>query len=86
MQRDVEVREVEVKRWRCGVGRRTVWRYPEGVRRAQQTARLRVLVAMGWDLELSLQSVVWWLATTLGVRIGVTTAFRDVRAVVEAVR
>ncbi len=84
--RDVGVREVTVERWRCGGCGRTVRRYPEGVSQAQQTARLRVLVAIGWGLGLSLRAVVWWIATTLGVRIGVTTAFRDVRAVAEAVR
>jgi len=40
------------------------------------------LVAMGWSLGLSLRAEVGWMAAT----VGVTTAWRDVRAVAEAMR
>lgn len=84
--RDVEVKEVEAVRWRCRDCGRTMREYPCGVGRASQTERVRVLVAIGWSLGLSLRAVVWWMAATVGVRLGVTTAWRDVRAVAEAMR
>ena len=85
--RDVrEVVEVEVERWRCRGCGGTVRVYPAGVGRGQQTERLRVVVALLWGLGLSLRGVVWALRTLGETIIGVTTAWRDVREVGEAMR
>ena len=60
--RDNQYRSVQVYRYRCCHCRRTFRHYPEGVGRADQTERLRKLVAIGWVLGLSLRGTTMLLS------------------------
>ena len=48
--RDIRYRSLQVTRYRCCSCRRTFRHYPAGVDRADQTQRIRKLVALGWVL------------------------------------
>jgi hypothetical protein len=59
--RDHRYRNVQVYRYRCCSCHRTFRDYPEGVDRADQTQRLRKLVAIYWVLGMS------WRATQIAL-------------------
>jgi len=76
--RDSRLSEVWVYRYRCCLCRKTFRHYPEGVGRASQTERMKVLAAMGWILGMSYRGVVA-LYGAFGVKIGRMSAWRDVQ-------
>ncbi len=76
--RDNRYRSVQVYRYRCCSCRRTFRHYPAGVDRADQTQRLRKLVALGWVLGLSLRGVVTFLSA-FGVTVSHMTVWRDLQ-------
>ncbi|TAK14599.1 MAG: transposase, partial [Anaerolineae bacterium] len=51
--RDTQVRRVKFHRYRCTNCRRTFRHYPEGVSRARQTERLKLLAVVCWSFGLS---------------------------------
>ena len=55
--KDNRIEQVRVYRYQCNHCRRTFRHYPEGVDRADQTQRMRKLVAICWVLGLSLRGV-----------------------------
>ena len=83
--RDPHLSEVWVYRYRCCGCRRTFRHYPEGVDRADQTQRLRILAAIGWSLGLSYRGLVKFLSA-LGINLERMSGWRDVQAQAEAVR
>jgi transposase-like protein len=76
--RDPHLSEVEVYRYRCCRCRRTFRHYPQGVSRASQTERMKVLVALGWILGLSYRGLVR-LYRVFGAEIERMSAWRDVQ-------
>jgi len=76
--RDNHYRSVQVYRYRCCSCRCTFRHYPEGVDRADQTQRMRKLVALGWVLGMSLRGVVTFLSA-FGVRVSHMTVWRDLQ-------
>jgi transposase-like protein len=76
--RDNRHRGVLVFRYRCCSCRRTFRHYPPGVDRADQTVRLRKLVALMWVLGLSLRGTTSVL-TAFGVNISHMTVWRDLQ-------
>ena len=84
--RDNRYRRVQVYRYRCCSCLRTprqargrLFRhYPAGVDRADQTQRLRKLVAIGWVLGMSLRGVVTFLSA-FEVNISHMTVWRDLQ-------
>jgi transposase-like protein len=76
--RDNRYRNVQVYRYRCCGCRYTFRHYPQGVDRADQTQRLRKLVAIGWVLGLSLRGVATFLSA-FGVRVSHMTVWRDIQ-------
>ena len=76
--RDNRFRRVQVYRYRCCSCRRTFRHYPSGVDRADQTLRLRKLVALMWVLGLSLRGTRSVLAA-FGVNISHMTVWRDLQ-------
>lgn len=76
--RDNRYRSVRVYRYRCCSCQRTFRHYPEGVDRADQTQRLRKLVALGWVLGMSLRGVMTFVSA-FGVRVSHMTVWRDLQ-------
>ena len=76
--RDNRYRSVQVYRYRCCSCRSTFRHYPEGVDRADQTQRLRKLVALGWVLGMSLRGVMTFLSA-FGVTVSHMTVWRDIQ-------
>jgi transposase-like protein len=76
--RDNRYRNVQAYRYRCCHCRRTFRHYPQGVDRADQTLRLRNLVAVYWVLGMSLRSVVIALAP-YGVKLSHMSVWRDLQ-------
>ena len=76
--RDNRYRSVQVYRYRCCSCRRTFRHYPVGVDRADQTQRLRKLVALGWVLGMSLRGVVTFMSA-FGVSVSHMTVWRDMQ-------
>lgn len=77
--RDSQVRYVMVYRYRCCRCGHTFRHYPPGVDQAQQSQRLRKLVALMWVLGLSYRGIAT-LLPAFGVRIGRMSAWRDEQA------
>lgn len=76
--RDNRYRSVQVYRYRCCSCRCTFRHYPEGVDRADQTQRMRKLVALGWVLGMSLRGVTTFMAA-FGVSVSHMTVWRDLQ-------
>lgn len=76
--RDNRYRSVQVYRYRCCSCQRTFRHYPAGVDRADQTQRLRKLVALGWVLGMSLRGVGIFLSA-FGVTVSHMTVWRDLQ-------
>lgn len=76
--RDNRYRNVQVYRYRCCSCRRTFRHYPKGVDRADQTQRMRKLVALGWVLGMSLRGVVTFLSA-FEVNLSHMTVWRDLQ-------
>ena len=76
--RDNRYRSVQVNRYLCCSCRRTFQYYPEGVDSADQTQRMRKLVALGWVLGMSLRGVVTFLSA-FEVNISHMTVWRDLQ-------
>lgn len=76
--RDNRYRTIQVYRYRCCHCRHTFRHYPAGVDRADQTQRLRKLVALYWVLGLSLRSVELALAP-FGVSLSHMSVWRDLQ-------
>jgi len=76
--RDNRYRRVQVYRYRCCHCHRSFRHYPAGVDQADQTQRLRKLVAIYWVLGMSLRSVVIALAP-FGVKLSHMTVWRDLQ-------
>ncbi len=80
--RDTQLKEVEVRRFRCCDCGRTFRHYPEGVSRADQSLRLQQLAAICWVLGLSLRGVTGILGA-FGIRLCHMSVWRDVQALAE---
>lgn len=76
--RDPHLREVWVYRYKCCQCRRTFRHYPQGVGRASQTDRMKVLAAIGWTLGLSYRGLAA-LYRAFGAEIERMSAWRDVQ-------
>lgn len=76
--RDPYLGEVWVYRYRCCRCQRTFRHYPQGVKRASQTQRTQVLVALGWIMGLSYRGLVA-LYCAFGLKIERMSAWRDVQ-------
>ena len=76
--RDSQYRNVQAYRYRCCSCHRTFRHYPQGVDRADQTQRLRKLVAIFWALGLSLRGVVTMLGA-FRVPLSHMTVWRDLQ-------
>lgn len=76
--RDKRYRSVQVYRYRCCHCGRTFRHYPDGVDRADQTQRMRKLVALLWVLGLSLRGVQLVLSA-FGVRLSHMSVWRDLQ-------
>ena len=76
--RDNRYCTVQVYRYRCCHCRRTFRHYPVGVDQADQTQRLRKLVAVYWVLGMSLRGVVTALSA-FGVSLSHMTVWRDLQ-------
>ena len=76
--KDVRMKQVRVYRYRCCRCKRTFRYYPEGVSRADQTARLWLLAGMLWTLGLSHRGVSLILSG-LGVGLSFMSVWRDVQ-------
>ncbi len=76
--RDNRYRNVQVYRYLCCSCRKTFRHYPRGVDGADQTQRLRKLVALGWVLGMSLRGVVTFLSA-FGVTVSHMTVWRDIQ-------
>lgn len=77
--RDPHLSEVWVYRYRCCGCKKTFRYYPQGVDRADQTQRLRILAAMGWRLGMSYRGLVQFLSL-LGISLERMSGWRDVQA------
>jgi DNA-directed RNA polymerase subunit RPC12/RpoP len=75
--RDPRLSVVRLYRYRCCRCRRTFRSYPQGVYRASQTQRLRVLAAIAWTLGLSYRGLVALFAA-FRVDLSRMSAWRDV--------
>jgi transposase-like protein len=76
--RDNRYRNVQVYRYRCCTCHRTFRHYPEGVDQADQTQRLRKLVALYWVLGMSLRGTRIALSA-FGIKISHMTVWRDLQ-------
>jgi len=76
--RDNRYRNVQVYRYRCCTCHRTFRYYPEGVDQADQTQRLRKLMALYWVLGMSLRGTRIAL-TAFGIKISHMTVWRDLQ-------
>ncbi len=75
---DPHLGEVYVYRYRCCHCRRTFRHYPVGIDRARQTARMRVLAAMGWILGMSYRGSSRYLSM-FGISLSRMSIWRDVQ-------
>lgn len=76
--KDNRCRKIGIYRYCCCHCRRTFRHYPEGVDRADQTQRLRKLVAILWVLGMSLRGTCTALAA-FGVKLSHMTVWRDLQ-------
>lgn len=76
--RDPHVKQVEIQRLRCKRCGDTFTAYPQGVGQAQQTDRLRGMVALLWTLGLPLRGVEIALSL-FGIPLDHSTVWLDVR-------
>ena len=76
--RDNKYRSVQVYRYCCCSCHRTFRHYPQGVDQADQTQRLRKLVALGWVLGMSLRGMETFL-TAFGLRVSHMMVWRDLQ-------
>ena len=76
--RDTRCRSVRVYRYRCCHCRRTFRHHPEGVDRADQTQRMRKMVAIYWVLGMSLRSISLAMVP-FGVKLSHMTVWRDLQ-------
>lgn len=83
--RDSEYQTVEVYRYRCCRCGRTFRHYPEGVDHADQTQRMRKLMAICWVMGLSLRGVEI-LMTAFNKKICHMTIWRDIQEQAEMVK
>jgi transposase-like protein len=83
--RDNRCRSVQVYRYRCCHCHRTFRHYPEGVDQADQTERMRKLVAILWVLGMSLRSVSLALSV-FNVSVSHMTVWRDLQAQAELLK
>ena len=81
---DSRFRNVQVYRYRCCHCHHTFRWYPEGVDRADQTLRLRKLVAILWVLGMSLRSVALALSA-FGIKLSHMSVWRDLQEQAELV-
>jgi len=75
---DPHLGEVWVYRYRCCRCRRTFRHYPIGIDRARQTARMRVLAAIGWILGMSYRGASQYLGA-FGIALSRMSIWRDVQ-------
>lgn len=83
--RDNHYRRVQVYRYRCCHCQHTFRHYPEGVDQADQTERIRKLIAILWVLGLSLRSVTLALSA-FNVSVSHMTVWRDLQAQAELLK
>lgn len=83
--RDNHYRRVQVYRYRCCHCQHTFRQYPEGVDQADQTERIRKLIAILWVLGLSLRSVTLALSA-FNVSVSHMTVWRDLQAQAELLK
>ena len=77
--RDPQLREVVVRRYKCGMCGRTFRHYPLGVGAGDQSRRLQQLAATIWVLGLSLRSISGVLGV-FNLQLAHMTVWRDVQA------
>jgi hypothetical protein len=80
--RDPQLREVDVRRYRCERCRRTFRHYPEGLGPADQSQRLMQLAAICWALGLSLRAVSAVLGA-FGLALAHMSVWRDVQGLAD---
>jgi transposase-like protein len=80
--RDPQLKEVEVRRFRCCDCGRTFRHYPEGVGSADQSLRLQQLAAICWVLGLSLRGVTGILGA-FGIQLCHMSVWRDVQTLAD---
>ena len=83
--KDPKLRSVRVYRYRCTSCRRTFRHYPQGVSRAQQSARMQQLAVVCWALGLSYRGIEKVLSA-FGLLLGRMSSWRDVQAAAERLR
>ncbi len=83
--RDPRCRTVRVYRYRCCRCGHTFRHYPEGVTRATQTTRLKVLAALCWTLGLSHRKAAF-LLSGFSISLSHETIWRDAQAQAEAIQ
>jgi hypothetical protein len=77
--RDPQLKEVQVRRYRCCDCGGTFRHYPQGVSSADQSLRLQQLAAICWVLGLSLRGVTGILGA-FGIQLCHMSVWRDVQA------
>jgi transposase-like protein len=82
--RDPQLKEIDVRRFRCCDCGSTFRHYPDGVGPADQSERLQQLAAICWVLGLSTRMVTGVLGA-FGIPLCHMTVWRDVQALAEAV-
>lgn len=83
--KDPKLKNVRVYRYRCTSCRRTFRHYPQGVSRAQQSARMKLLAAICWALGLSYRGIEQILSA-FGISLSRMSSWRDVQAAAERLR
>ncbi len=83
--KDTKVRKVQLYRYRCTSCRRTFRDYPEGIGRALQSERMKLLAVICWSFGLSHRGVEAILSA-FGVSLSRMTSWRDVQAKAERIR
>jgi len=83
--KDPQLRMVKVYRYRCTECHRTFRHYPDGITRAQQSARMKKLAVISWSLGLSYRGLEVILSA-FGVALSRMSGWRDVQAAGAALR
>lgn len=83
--KDPKIKSVRVSRYRCTVCRHTFRHYPQGISRAQQSARMKQLAVVCWALGLSYRGIEKVLSV-FGLELGRMSSWRDVQAAAERLR
>ena len=83
--KDTKVRSVKVYRYRCTSCERTFRDYPEGIDRAIQSDRMRLVAMLCWSFGMSYRKVEV-MVSWFGVKLSRMSSWRDVQAEAERIR